>query len=175
MADSSHSTAHCRVRQRRAEVRGHDDDRVSEVGCVAAPVCESSVVEDLQEQVPHSRVRLLELVEEDDGEGLLAYEVDEGRAAARLLGLAEYSSLRLPSLKLAHVEANHPLGRAEEKLCERFRDLGLARPRRPDEEEDALRARRVSEARLYHRGAFDETVNRFGLAEHAPLEEGAKL
>src|SRR5205823_4777497 len=84
----------------------------------------------------HSRVRLLELVEEDDGEGLLAYEVDEGRAAARLLGLAEYSRLRLPSLKLAHVEANHPLGRAEEKLCERFRDLGLARPRRPDEEEE---------------------------------------
>src|SRR5215203_2135816 len=115
---------------------------------------------------------LLELVEEDDGEGLLADEVDEGRAVARLVRLAEDARLRLPRLKLAHVEADHALGRAEEEVGERLGDLGLARPRRADEEEDALRSRRVGQPRFNHRDALDETIDGLGLAEHAPLEEG---
>src|SRR5215213_2777279 len=117
---------------------------------------------------------LLEFVEEDDGEGLLADEVDEGRAVARLVRLAEYSPLRLTRLELAHVEADHALGRAEEELGERLGDLGLARPRRPREEEDALRARRVRQPGLDHRDALDETFDGLGLTQHAPLEEGAQ-
>src|SRR5215207_4873800 len=118
---------------------------------------------------------LLEFVEEDDGEGLLADEVDEGGAVARLVRFAEYSPLRVPRLKLAHVEADHALGRAEEELRERLGDLGLARARRPDEEEDALRARRVGQSGFNHRDALDQTIDGLGLAEHALLEEGAQL
>jgi hypothetical protein len=51
---------------RRSEVRGHDHDRVAEVDLPPLRVGQLPVLEDLQEDVEHVRVRLLDLVEEDD-------------------------------------------------------------------------------------------------------------
>src|SRR5699024_11902568 len=48
------------------EVGSHDDDGVAEVDRAPLAIGEASVVEDLQEQVERIRVRLLDLVEEDD-------------------------------------------------------------------------------------------------------------
>ena len=50
-------------------LRGHDDDGVAEVDGAALRVGEAAVVEDLQEDVEDVAVRLLDLVEEDDGVG----------------------------------------------------------------------------------------------------------
>ena len=50
---------------RRAEVRGHDHDRVAEVNPPLG-VRELPVLEDLEQDVEHVRVGLLDLVEEDD-------------------------------------------------------------------------------------------------------------
>ena len=50
----------------RADVRGHDHHRVAEVDRAAVAVGQPPVVEDLQQHVEDLRVRLLDLVEEDD-------------------------------------------------------------------------------------------------------------
>ena len=52
-----------------ADVRGHDDDGVGEVGEAAAAVGEAAVVEHLEEQVEDVGVRLLDLVEEEHAVG----------------------------------------------------------------------------------------------------------
>ena len=55
-----------------AEVRGHDDDRVAEVDPAALGVGQVPVLEDLEEDVEDLRVRLLDLVEQDDAVVLAA-------------------------------------------------------------------------------------------------------
>jgi hypothetical protein len=51
----------------RAEVRGHDEDGVLEVDGAALGVGEAPVVEDLQQDVEDILMRLLDLIEKDDG------------------------------------------------------------------------------------------------------------
>jgi len=60
-----------------ADVRGHDDDRVAEVDRAALRVGEAPVLEDLEEDVEHVRVCLLDLVEEDDAVGTTADDLSE--------------------------------------------------------------------------------------------------
>ena len=60
------------VQERRTEVARHDNDRVSEVDDAALAVGQTTVVEDLQEQLHKLARRLLDLVDEDDRVGLPA-------------------------------------------------------------------------------------------------------
>jgi hypothetical protein len=53
----------------RAEVAGHDDDRVLEIHSAALSVREPAIVEHLQEHVENVGMRLLDFVEENDGVG----------------------------------------------------------------------------------------------------------
>ena len=55
-----------------ADVARHDDDRVLEVDLATLGVGEATLFEDLQQDVEDVRVRLLDLVEEDDRVGLAA-------------------------------------------------------------------------------------------------------
>ena len=50
----------------RADVRGHDDDGVAEVDLAALGVGQVAVLHDLEQHVERFRVRLLDLVEQDD-------------------------------------------------------------------------------------------------------------
>src|ERR1700704_89656 len=52
--------------QMRADVRGHDDDRVFEIHDASLTVSQSPVVENLKQHIEYIMVRLLDLVEEDD-------------------------------------------------------------------------------------------------------------
>ena len=52
---------------------------MAEVGEVAAAVGQAAVVEHLQEQVPDPRMRLLELIEQDHRERLLADALECGK------------------------------------------------------------------------------------------------
>ena len=118
------------------------------------------------------RVRLLELVEQEHGERLLADREISG-AACSSARVAEQAVEALGGLVLAHVEPDEPVVRAEEELAEGLCDLGLARAGRADEEEHAERPRRVGEPRLHERDPVDEALDRLRLAEDAALEEGA--
>ena len=57
----------------RADVRGHDDDRVAEVHLPPERIRELAVLHDLQQEVEHILVRLFDLVEEHDGIRLAAH------------------------------------------------------------------------------------------------------
>ena len=140
-----------------------------------APVAvgEPAVVEDLEEDVPDLRVRLLELVEQQDENGCLRTWAISGPLSSACR-VAEKAVEALRRLVLAHVEPDEPVLRAEQELAEGLRDLGLAGAGRADEEEDAERARRVGEPRLHERDPVDEALDRLWLAEHASLEEGAR-
>ena len=48
-----------------ADVRRHDDDRITEVDRAALSVGQATVVENLQEDIEHIGVCLFDLVEED--------------------------------------------------------------------------------------------------------------
>ena len=78
--------------QLRADVAGHDDDGVLEADRAALAVGQAPVVEDLEQDVEHVRVRLLDLVEQDDlvrappdrlGELAALLVADVARAARR--------------------------------------------------------------------------------------------
>src|SRR6185369_226718 len=50
----------------RAEVRSHDQNRVLEIDCSTFRVRQSAVVENLKQDVENIRMRLLDLIEEDN-------------------------------------------------------------------------------------------------------------
>src|SRR2546421_232484 len=54
------------LEEARAQVRGHDDDRVLEVDGVAEAVGQLTVLKHLQQNVVNIRVRLLDLVQQND-------------------------------------------------------------------------------------------------------------
>jgi hypothetical protein len=62
-----------------ADVRGHDDDRVLEVDGAPLGVGRPAVVQDLEKHVEDVVVSLFDLVEENDGVGLLALKVEPAR------------------------------------------------------------------------------------------------
>jgi hypothetical protein len=82
---------------------------------------------------------------------------------------------RLRGLVLAHVEAYEPVGRPEEVLGQRLRDLRLPGARRADEEEHAQRPIRIRDAGLDHRDALDDALHCLGLLEDPALEERANV
>src|SRR3982750_4637108 len=52
-----------------SDVGGHDDHRVSEVNHPALAVGEPAIIQNLEQDVEHVRMRLLDLIEEDDAVG----------------------------------------------------------------------------------------------------------
>ena len=158
-------------RDRRAEVGGEDDHAMAQIDCAPVAVGQPAVVEDLEEDVPDLRVRLLELVEQEDGEGLLADLGDQRRGLLlRCVRVPEEAVEALRRLVLAHVKPDEAVLGAEHKGAEGLRDLRLAGTGGTDEEEDTERARRVGEPRLDECDPIDEAVDRLGLTEHASLE-----
>src|SRR4029079_7814620 len=129
----------------RARIRREDHDALAKVGGPALTIREASVVEKLEEKAPDVAVGLLELVEENDREGLRANRRDQCRRLALRIRIAQQALEARLRLELAHVEPNEAVRRAEEELRQRLRDLGLARSRRADEEEDAERTRRIGQ------------------------------
>ena len=147
---------------------------MAQVDRASVAIGQPAVVEDLEEEVPDLRMRLLELVEEEDGEGLLADLGDQRRGL--LLGV--FASPRRRS-RLSGVwyslmsSRTSRSSRAKDERAEGLGDLRLAGPGRADEEEDAERARRISEAGLHERDPVDEALDRLRLPEDASVEVGA--
>src|SRR5918994_1919559 len=134
---------------RGAHVRGHDHDRVAEVDRAPLGVREPSVLQDLEQDVEHVRVRLLDLVEQEHAVRLAPH------------GLGELAALVVPDVAgrradepghgvllhvLRHVDADHRLLVAEQELGERPRELGLPDAGGAEEDERAGGALRVLQA-----------------------------
>ena len=123
-----------------ADVAGHDQHGVAEVDRAALGIGETTVLEDLEEDVEHVRVRLLDLVEEDHAVGLAAHDL--GELAALLV--THVAGRRADQARdgvllhvLAHVDLHEMILVAEEERRQRARQLRLADTRRTQEDERA--------------------------------------
>ena len=113
-------------------------------------VGEPAVVEQLEQDVEHVAVRLLDLVEQHDR--VRAAPDRLGQLAALLVPdvagrRADQARHRVPLLVLAHVDPHHRALVVEQVLGERARELGLAHAGRPEEQERADRSDRDPRAR----------------------------
>src|SRR5882762_6443899 len=123
-----------------SNVRRHDDDRVLEVHRVAQTVGELAVFKHLQQDVEHVRVRLLDLVQQDDRIRGALYAL--GKLST--LFVAHISRRRTDQLRdrvlfheLGHVEADQRLIAAEHELSQGAGDFGFADARGAEEQERA--------------------------------------
>ena len=121
-----------------ADVRRHHDDRVLEVHRIAEPVRQLAVLEDLQQDAEQVRMRLLDLVEQDDR---VRSPLDPLRELAAFL-VADVAGRRADQLgngvllhELRHVKPDQGFLAAEQARRQGARDLGLAHPCRAEEQE----------------------------------------
>ena len=154
----------------RAEVGRHDDHGVAEVDRAPLAVGETPVVEHLQQHVEHVRMRLLNLIQQDDRIGPPAHRF--GEVAALLV--ADVAGRRADQARhgvllheLRHVDADHGVLGVEEELGERLAQLRLADARRPEEQERAVRAARVGEPGARAPDGVRHDMQRLVLADDA--------
>src|SRR3954447_16957485 len=158
----------------RADVRRHDDDRVAEVDRAALGIGQAAVVEQLQEGVEDVGVGLLDLVEEHDAVGLAPHGL--GELAALLVADvpgrgAHQAADRVALLVLAHVEADGVVLGVEQRPGERARELRLADPGRPEEDERADRPARVLDPRAGADDGVGDEADRLVLSDDALVQD----
>src|SRR5437016_10604831 len=122
----------------RADVRGHDDDRVLEIDGIAETVSELTIFKYLQQDVEDIRVRFLDFIEQYDGVRRALHTFGE----LSTLFIANVSGRRADQLRhrvllheLGHVEADQSLLGAEHELRERARYFGFADAGRTEKQE----------------------------------------
>ncbi len=157
----------------RADVRGHDHDRVPEVDLAPLRVGQLPVLEDLQQDVEDVRVRLLDLVEQDDRVRLAAHGL--GQLAA--LVVADVAGRRADEPRdrvllhvLGHVDLDQRVLVAEQELGERARELGLPHAGRAEEDERAGRALRILDPGARAADRLRHGDDRLVLADHALVQ-----
>nr|GFD44948.1 hypothetical protein [Tanacetum cinerariifolium] len=122
-------------RKRLAHLLGSDigskqDNGVGEVALAAQAVVQFALVQDLQKDVEHRRVRLFNLVKQDHRIRLLPDFIDQQAAllVAHVAGRrAVEQGRRVLLLKLRHIEANQERLIVEQKVGQRFSQLRFAR------------------------------------------------
>src|SRR6202140_2286559 len=122
------------------EIRRHDQNRVAEVDGPALAIRQTSIVEDLQQDVEDVRVRLLDLVEEHHR---IRPPANQLRQLTTLV-LADVARRRTEHagdgvlfLVLRHVQPDQRLFIIEEELGQRAGELGLAHTGRAEKDEGA--------------------------------------
>ena len=134
----------------RPGVGRHDDDHVAEIGLAAVVVGQRAVVHDLQQQVEHIRMRLLDLIEQQHAVRVLGDRLGQQPALveAHVAGRrADQARHRVALHVLGHVEAHELDAHGNRELA---RDLGLADAGGSGEQEAADRLALVAQARARH-------------------------
>src|SRR5690242_17250219 len=114
---------------RRADIRGHDDDRVAEVHRAALAIGEAAVIHDLQQDVEHVLMRFLDFVEEDHRIWTPAYLLRELTAffvtdiSGRRANQARY---RMPFHIFRHVNADERVLVIKQEFSESAGQFGFA-------------------------------------------------
>ncbi|EBA06993.1 200 kDa antigen p200, putative [Sagittula stellata E-37] len=163
----------CVEEMRLTDVGGHQDERVREADGQPAIVGQPSVVQHLEEDVEDVRMRLLDLVEEDDGMRIAAHGV--GEDAACLIAFvarrrADQLGQRVLLHVFRHVETQHRLFVILQRHGQRLGDLGLADTGRAAEHERPLRLVRFLQPRIGHQHRADQFLDRMVLAVDPRLQ-----
>ena len=161
-----------------ADVAGQQDDGVAEVDVAPFPILHPALVEDLEEEFVHVRVRLLDLVQQHHAVRPPPHRLGQHTAFAipditRGRALERGDGVRL--LELAHVDGDDVLLAAVERLGQRQRRLGLAHARGAGEQEDADRLVRVVEPGARGLDAPGDHLQRVFLADHPLVERVGQL
>src|SRR5918997_121535 len=161
-----------------ADVRGHDDDRVLEVGGPPLGVRQAPVVQDLEHRVEDVGVGLLDLVEEDHAVRTAPNLLGElaRLVVADVAGRGSYQAAhRVALLELRHVYPDHGVLLAEEVLGEGTGELGLADARGPEEDEASDRALRVLDAGPGAPYGLGDGLDRLLLAHYPLVQDGLEV
>ena len=125
-----------------AHVRRHDDDRVAEIDGTSLRIGEASVVEQLQQNIEHIGMRLLDFVEQDHGVRTATHGLGELAA----FFVAHVTRRRADEPRhgmllhvLRHVDAHHRVFVVEQEFSERLGGLRLAHTGRPQKNKGADR------------------------------------
>ncbi len=156
-----------------AHVAGHDDDRVAEVDGAALTVGQAPIVKDLQQRVPHVRVRLLDLVKQHQAVGAAAHlfgELPTLIVAYIARRRAKETADRVLLAVLAHVHTDERILVVEEELRQRAGQLRLADAAAAQEDERANGTARVAQARPAAADSVGQRVDRLVLADDALVQ-----
>ena len=158
-----------------ARVRGHDEDHVAEIDLLAVVVGELAVVHHLQKDVEDVRVRLFNLVEQQDAVRMLVHAVGQKPplVEADIAGRrADQAADRVLFHVFRHVEAQHL---DAERACQLLGDLGLADAGRTREQVVADRLFRLAQTGARKLDRRGQRLDRLVLPEHQPLERLFKV
>jgi hypothetical protein len=156
-----------------AHVRRHDHHAVLEVDRPPLAVCQPAVVQQLQHDVQHFGVCLLDLVEQDDSVGPPPHGLGElsgllvAHVAGRRTDQPRYGVLLLI---FGHINSNHRVLVVEQELGERTCQLGLADAGRPQEDEAAERTVGILEAGARAANRVGDRRDRFVLTDDPGVE-----
>lgn len=146
------------------EVRGHDDYRITEVDRSPLPVGETPVVEYLQQNVEHIRVRFFHFIQQDDGIRTTAHRLGQVTA----LFIADVSRRRTDQTrdgmflhKLGHIDTHHRVVAIEHKVSQRFTQLGFTDPGWTEEQERTNRPVRIGQPGTAAANSVGYRFNRF--------------
>ena len=158
----------------RAEVRGQDDDRIFEVYGSALRVGDSAVVEDLQQHVEHVRVRLFNLVEQNDrvrtGGGPLR-SADRLPHSPRIREARRSDATRRISPYTRDMSMRMRFFSSSNSACgKRFGELRFADAGRTEEQERADRTVRVLDAGAATLDCFGNDADCLVLPDDALVE-----
>src|SRR5690606_32135394 len=132
-----------------ADVTRHDDDRVAEVDPAAKSVSQDTIIEHLQQDVEHIRVRLFNLVQEHDGVRFTSHLFSElstffiSDIARRGTDESRHGELLHV---LTHVDADERIFLVEQVRSQNLRELCLSDPGRAEEDKGTDRLARILES-----------------------------
>ena len=157
----------------RAQVGGHDQDRVLEVHGPALTIGQAAIIEYLQQHVEDLRIGLFDLIEQHHGVRATAHGF--GQLTALLVthvarSRADQARDRSLLHVFGHVDADHGLLVVEQEVGERLGQLGLTHTGGTKEQERSGRTVRVGDTgtRTTHRVGHGD--DGFLLADHALAE-----
>src|SRR5690606_24479072 len=153
-----------------ARVGGHDDDDVAEIGLAPVVVGKGAVVHDLQQDVEHIRMRLLDFIEQQHAVRLL------GDGFGKQAALVEADIPRRRTDQARHRVAFHIFGHVEAQQLDTHgerqlaRHLGLAYARGARKQERTDRTVGFAQARARHLDGGGQGFDGGVLAEHDGFE-----
>ncbi len=157
----------------RAEVRGHHDYRIAEIDGAALTVGQAAVVEHLQQDIEHIRMRLLDFIKQDHRIWTPAHGFREVTAffitdvARRRTDQARH---RMLFHELTHVDADHGIGTVEQELGQGLAQFGLADTGRAQKQERAIRPVRIGQAGTRTPDGGGHRSHRFVLADDLAVQ-----
>ena len=158
----------------RAGVGRHHDDDVAEIRLAAVVVGQRAVIHDLQQQVEHIRMRLLDLIEQQHRMRMLVDRFGQQTA------LVEADVARRRADQARHRVALHVLGHVEadqldaERDRELARHFGLADAGRAGEQERADRLALVAQPGARHLDRRGQRLDRRDPGRRSPASDCAR-